>query len=403
MATDKVTIKPISKKVERELRQTKVIIRHLPPGFSEEKLLELVGPLDPHTYFYFAAGDPKLGKFGYSRAYVNFEAEEDILSFRDKFDGFPVTDDKGNVYRMIIEFAPFQRCPKKKKKLDAKCGTIEDMAEFKEFLVEYEKEPEMLPALDPTLYAVKDISTDQVQETPLVKYLKNVQENEKRSKHLYKPKGTKVNELKKERVSKGEKSKKGSDIVVSQKRTVGSKGERSTGEDKLFTKSEEVNDSGSKKKHHKYDHEATVRIVGKSRSDTRSGSTSRSVVTKDSKSDSLLANGGMYQHGGMTVAAVMNGSGGKKSSTQTDKSTSEPTAEGRKQRKGRPDQQFYNPRREVTDKDTTGYPYGDTRYKSDEYYDSERKEGRYSRGGRRGGRAPRYQDGGRRYSNRDYT
>ena len=399
MATDKVIIKPISKKIERELRQNKVIIRHLPPGFSEEKLLELVGPLDPYTYFYFAVGDPKLGKFGYSRAYINFEAEGDILSFRDKFDGFPVPDGKGNVYRMIIEFAPFQRCPKKKKKADAKCGTIEDTTEFKEFLVEYEKEPEMLPALDPTLYAVKDISSDQVQETPLVKYLKNVQE--KRSKHLYKPKSTKVNELKKERVSKGEKSKKGSDIVVSQKRTVTSKGERSTGDDKLFAKSEEVNDSVSKKKHHKYDHEATVRIVGKSRSDTRSTSTSRPVVTKDSKSDSLLANGGVYQHGGMT--AVMNGSSGKKSLTQTDKSTSEPTAEGKKQRKGRPDQQFYNPRREATDKDTSS-SYGDTRYKNDEYYDGERKEGRYSRGGRRGGgRAPRYQDGGRRYNSRDYT
>ncbi|XP_065897911.1 regulator of nonsense transcripts 3A-like [Dysidea avara] len=400
MATDKVTIKPISKKIERELRQTKVIIRHLPPGFSEERLLELVGPLDPYTYFYFAAGDPKLGKFGYSRTYINFEAEEGILSFRDKFDGFPVTDDKGNVYRMIIEFAPFQRCPKKKKKLDAKCGTIEDTAEFKEFLEEYEKEPEMLPALDPTLYAVKDISIDQVQETPLVKYLKNVQE--KRSKHLYKPKSTKVNELKKERVSKGERSKKGSDIVVSQKRSVSSKGERSASDDKLFAKSEEVSDSSSKKKHHKYDHEATVRIVGKSRSDTRSASTSRPVVTKDSKSDSLLANGGVYQHGG-GVTAVMNGSNGKKSLTQTDKFTSEqPAIDGRKQRKGRPDQQFYNPRREATDKDTTGYSYGDMRYKSDDYHDGERKEGRYSRG-RRGGRAPRYQDGGRRYSNRDYT
>jgi len=395
MASDKVTIKPISKKIERELRQTKVIIRHLPPGYSEERLLELVGPLDPHNYFYFAAGDPKLGKLGYSRAYINFESEEDILSFRDKFDGFPVTDDKGNVYRMIIEFAPFQRCPKKKKRLDVKCGTIEDTVEFKEFLVEYEKEPEMLPALDPTLYAVKDISTDQVQETPLVKYLKNVQE--KRSKHLYKPKSTKVNELKKERVSKGEKSKKGSDIVVPQKRSA--KGDRSASDDKLFTtKSEEINDTVSRKRHHKYDHEATVRIVGKSRSDTRSANTSRQPVTKDSKSDSLLANGGVYQPGGMT--AVVNGSSGKKSSTQPDKSASEQST---KQRKGRPDQQFYNPRRDTSDKDTTGYSHADTRHRNDEYYDGDRKEGRYPRGGRRGGRAPRYQDGGRRYNNRDYT
>lgn len=387
MAAEKIIIKPISKKIEKELHQTKVIVRHLPPRLTEESFLEIVGPLASHNYLYLAAGDPKLGKFGYSRAYINFEAEEDIIAFRDKFDGCSVTDDRGNVYRIIVEFAPFQRCPRKKKKTDLKCGTVEETTEYKEFLVEYEVEPESLPALDPTVYAVKDISTEQIQETPLTKYLKNI--HEKKMKHLYKPKSIKTNELKKERISKSEKSKKGSDIVVTQKRS-------SKSDDKPSAKGTE--DKESSKRKHRYDDEATVRIISKSRSDTRSNSTSSTsrASTKDSRSDPLLANGGVYHS-----SSVMNGSPVKKT---VEKSISERhSTEGRKQRKSRPDQQFYAPRSrgsDSTDKDS-GYSRGDTRYKNDyDYHDGEKKEGRHSR---YSGKAPRYQQEGRRYSNRDYT
>lgn len=388
MAAENITIKPISKKVEKELYQTKVIVRHLPPRYTEESFLKLVDPLASHSYFYFAVGDPKLGKFGYSRAYINFEVEDDIIKFRDKFDGYLVKDDKGNTYKMIIELAPFQRCVRKKKKVDAKCGTIEDTPEFKEFLLEYEIEPEPLPALDPTLYAVKDISTDQVQETPLVKYLKNMQE--KKMKHLYKPK-SKTNELKKERISKSEKSKKGSDIVVPQKRS-------SKSDDKLSGKGTEDKDAISKRKH-RYDDEATVRIISKSRSDTRSMSSASRAPTKDSRSDPLLENGNAHQQ-----VMVMNGSPVKKTGNPIEKSSSERhSSEGRKQRKIRPDQQFYSPRNrgnEVGDKDS-GYSRGDMRYKNDyDYHDGEKKEGRHSR---YSGKASRYQQEGRRHSNRDYT
>ena len=393
MAAEKVTIKPISKKIEKELHQTKVIVRHLPPKFTEEEFLELVGPLASHNYFYFAVGDPKLGKFGYSRAYINFEVEEDIISFRDKFDGHLVKDGRGNAYRMIVELAPFQRCLRKKKKTDAKCGTVEDTQEFKEFLVEYNTEPEQLPALDPTVYAVKDITTDQVQETPLTKYLKNIQE--KKTKHLYKPKGAKTNELKRERISKSERSKKGSDIVVPHKRS-----SKSTSDDKLSTKGTDDKESrvdASSKRKHRYDDEATVRIISKSRSDTRSNSSSSRASTKDSRSDPVLANGSVYQ-----PPATINGSPVKKISTPIEKSLSERhSSEGRKQRKSRPDQQFYIPRNQGTDDKDSSYSRGDTRYRNDyDYHDGEQKEGRYSR---YSGKAPRYQQEGRRYSNRDYT
>lgn len=42
----------------------------------------------------------------------------------------------------IVEYAPFQRIPKKKKKKDPKCGTIETDPIYQEFVDNLTKEPE---------------------------------------------------------------------------------------------------------------------------------------------------------------------------------------------------------------------------------------------------------------------
>uniref|UniRef100_A0A8C6XJF8 UPF3 domain-containing protein n=1 Tax=Naja naja TaxID=35670 RepID=A0A8C6XJF8_NAJNA len=63
----------------------------------------------------------------FSRAYINFKNQEDIVLFRDRFDGYVFIDHKGLEYPAIVEFAPFQKAAKKKsKKKDAKAGTIDD-------------------------------------------------------------------------------------------------------------------------------------------------------------------------------------------------------------------------------------------------------------------------------------
>jgi len=63
----------------------------------------------------------------YSRAYINFRNPDDILLFRDRFDGYIFIDSKGLEYPAVVEFAPFQKIAKKKlKKKDAKTGSIED-------------------------------------------------------------------------------------------------------------------------------------------------------------------------------------------------------------------------------------------------------------------------------------
>lgn len=173
-SSEAANIPKVSKRVEKELHQTKVIIRRLPPDFTEEKLREKLSSLPPHSYFYFAPGDPTLGPHGCSRAYISFTDESLMLPFRDQFDGYVFETEKGQKYRSIIEFAPYQGIPKKsKRKPDARCGTIEQDADYQAFLQAYEAKPEPLPSVDLITY-IGDIGASKksdVQVTPLIEYL----------------------------------------------------------------------------------------------------------------------------------------------------------------------------------------------------------------------------------------
>lgn len=172
MSTESVT--KISKRVEKELHQTKVVIRRLPPDFTEEKFLEAVNPLPSNSYFYFAPGDPTLGPHGCCRAYIAFTKETDILPFRDLYDGLILESEKGAKYRMTVEYAPFQNIPKQnRKKPDARCGTIEQDADFVSFLESYEAAEEPTQSLDLVSYLqhLEAAKTKEVQATPLTEYL----------------------------------------------------------------------------------------------------------------------------------------------------------------------------------------------------------------------------------------
>lgn len=176
MASPEDATKPkISKRVEKELQQTKVIIRRLPPDFTEEKLLEKLSPLPPHNYFYFAPGDPTLGPHGCSRAYISFAELPSILPFRDQLDGSVFETEKEQKYRAIVEFAPYQNIPKKsKRKPDTRCGTIEQDADYQAFLLSYETKPESRPSIDLLTYSEDAVANKvpDVQVTPLIEYLK---------------------------------------------------------------------------------------------------------------------------------------------------------------------------------------------------------------------------------------
>ncbi|RMC08112.1 hypothetical protein DUI87_15144 [Hirundo rustica rustica] len=72
-----------------------VVIRRLPPSLTKEQLEEHLQPLPEHDYFEFFANDSSLYPHMFSRAYINFKNQEDIVLFRDRFDGYVFVDHKG--------------------------------------------------------------------------------------------------------------------------------------------------------------------------------------------------------------------------------------------------------------------------------------------------------------------
>lgn len=164
----------VLKRAEKELAQTKVIIRHLPPDYTEEKLKHVIDPFPANDYFAFVPGNPDLGRFGCSRAYINLKKVEDIMPLRDNYDGLPLESDKGVKYRMIIELAPYQIIPRGRVKPDHRCGTILEDIDYKTFLEKYERQVDPLPSVDVTyLHEVEKMKVESLQATPLTEYLRN--------------------------------------------------------------------------------------------------------------------------------------------------------------------------------------------------------------------------------------
>ncbi|XP_033207112.1 regulator of nonsense transcripts 3A isoform X2 [Belonocnema kinseyi] len=163
-------------KKEKCRPMTKVIIRRLPPSMTQEQFMEQISPLPDYDHLYLVKADMSLGQNGFSRAYINFVNQQDIFIFREKFDNYVFVDAKGTEYPAVVEFAPFQRLPKKRmgKKKDLKCGTIETdlyYISFVESLKTQENEtgnnqPKTEYSYQPTDDTPKKIST------PLLDYLK---------------------------------------------------------------------------------------------------------------------------------------------------------------------------------------------------------------------------------------
>jgi len=156
---------------------TKVVIRRLPPTMTQEQFLEQVSPLPEHDYMYFVKADMSLGQFAFSRAYINFMEQQDIFMFREKFDNYVFVDSKGVEYPAVVEFAPFQRLPKKRvgKKKDLKCGTIESDSYYISFLENLKnQEIDSSVAQSKTEYSYQpsDNTVKKITTTPLLEYLK---------------------------------------------------------------------------------------------------------------------------------------------------------------------------------------------------------------------------------------
>uniref|UniRef100_A0A8C3W5S7 UPF3A regulator of nonsense mediated mRNA decay n=1 Tax=Catagonus wagneri TaxID=51154 RepID=A0A8C3W5S7_9CETA len=88
---------------EKRTVLSKVVVRRLPPSLTREQLEEQLQPLPAHDYFEFFTADLSLYPHLYSRAYINFRNPDDILLFRDRFDGYIFIDSKDPEYKKFLE------------------------------------------------------------------------------------------------------------------------------------------------------------------------------------------------------------------------------------------------------------------------------------------------------------
>ncbi|XP_059202175.1 regulator of nonsense transcripts 3B [Centropristis striata] len=169
----------IEKSKEKKEAMTKIVIRRLPPSLTKEELEEQLQPLPEVDYLEFFSNDTSLYPHLFARAYINFKNQEDIVLFRDRFDGYVFIDSRGQEYPAIVEFAPFQKTAKKRsKKKDAKCGTIAEDPDYKKFLEFYNGDDDKLASTPETLLEEIEAKSKELvakKTTPLLDFLKNKQ------------------------------------------------------------------------------------------------------------------------------------------------------------------------------------------------------------------------------------
>ncbi|KAF5286328.1 hypothetical protein FQA39_LY04226 [Lamprigera yunnana] len=170
--TDK-TLKEVPRlKDKKEKPLTKIIVRRLPPVIDKETFLLQVSPIPDYDYLYIVRGDSSLGDNAFSRVYINFIQPSDIFMFKEKFDNYIFVDQKGHEYPAVVEFASFQKIPRKRKpRLDPKVSSIESDPCYVEFVESLKEQPnqDVKPEFS---YQFGNETKDEVATTPLLDYIK---------------------------------------------------------------------------------------------------------------------------------------------------------------------------------------------------------------------------------------
>ncbi|XP_018319574.1 regulator of nonsense transcripts 3A-like [Agrilus planipennis] len=160
----------------------KLVIRRLPPFFTLKDFKEHFNPLPAYTYFYFVPSEGNEDEIAlYSRAYIQLTDLENIFKFRDKYDNSVIVGPKGEEYRIVVEYAPFQQFPPKRSRkiFDKECGTIEDNDYYILFLQNLQRLKRESKLKPPIKFNICDSTSSNKDElTPLLKYI---------SKHKMRP------------------------------------------------------------------------------------------------------------------------------------------------------------------------------------------------------------------------
>lgn len=167
------TEKSVKMQDKKEKPLTKVIIRRLPPTITQETFLNQVSPVPDYDHIYTVGGDASLGEYSFARVYISFVNPDDVFTFKEKFDNYVFVDAKGHEYPAVVEFAAFQRIPKKrnKQKTDPKCGTIETDPVYLEFLELLKQQPQSEEKPEFSLQLTNSETKTDV-TTPLLEFIK---------------------------------------------------------------------------------------------------------------------------------------------------------------------------------------------------------------------------------------
>ncbi|KAF3447394.1 hypothetical protein FNV43_RR12580 [Rhamnella rubrinervis] len=160
------------------LSRTKVVIRHLPPSLSRSDLFQQIDDRfnDRYNWSCFRPGKISQKHQIYSRAYIDFKRPEDVVEFAEIFDGHVFVNEKGALYKTIVEYAPSQRSPKPCTKKDGREGTIYKDPDYLEFLKLIAKPTEHLPSAEIQLERKEAEQAGAAKEalivTPLMEYVR---------------------------------------------------------------------------------------------------------------------------------------------------------------------------------------------------------------------------------------
>lgn len=193
---------------------SKIVVRRLPPTITVDSFMESVSPIEAFNYIYIVNGDYSFGEHSFSRVYINFVNSDEIYNFKEKFDNYVFVDNKGHEYSAVVEFAAFQKVPKKRPKLkiDSKCGSIENDPYFIDFVKSLDSAPNQENKPEYSYQPSTDMKIHDT--TPLLDFLKQKKIDKQRLREEKKEERKKKDSEKK-KVKDDEKKKVGEDKYYS--------------------------------------------------------------------------------------------------------------------------------------------------------------------------------------------
>jgi len=140
--------------------KTKIVIRNLPYNITEDEIKKTIEDYLPQiSYIYFVPGRLsqssllEVHKEVPAKMFINFLSGESVIAFYNFFEGYIFIDAKGREHKASIEYAYYQKVPKKNQvtqlpKIEDKENTLEEDIDYKAFLEDLMKPHDYLPSAE---------------------------------------------------------------------------------------------------------------------------------------------------------------------------------------------------------------------------------------------------------------